>query len=65
MPSSVTEVMTEERVEGEIAFRVTKLGDLTHLEMNNEIRSTFGMFPDLYTGVDSTNPTINKSTFSY
>lgn len=59
LPSSVTEVMTEERVKGEAAFRVTKLGDLSHLEMNGVTRSTYGMYPEIYTGIDSTDPTVN------
>lgn len=58
-PSSVTEVATEERVKGEVSFRTTKLGDLSHLEMNGEKRSTYGMYPELYTGIDSTDPTVN------
>ena len=40
LPSSLTEIVTEERVKGEISFRVTKLGDLTHLETAGKIRST-------------------------
>ena len=59
LPSSVTEVMTEERVKGEVFFRVTKLGDLSHLEMNGEKRSTYGMYPEIWTGIDSTDPTVN------
>lgn len=59
LPSSVTEVVTEERIKGEVSFRVTKLGDLTHLEAAGEIRSTAGLFPEVYTGIDSTDPAIN------
>ena len=58
-PSSVTELVTEERVKGEVAFRMTKLGDLTHLEAAEEPRSMAGMFPECYTGVDSTDQLIN------
>ena len=58
-PSSLTEVVTEERVRGEVAFRVTKLGDLTHLEAAGEKRSTAGLFPECYTGIDSTDPAEN------
>ena len=59
LPSSVTEVVTEERIKGEVAFRLTKLGDLTHLEAAGEIRSTAGLFPEVYTGIDSTDPAVN------
>ena len=54
LPSSVTEVVTEDRIRGEVAFRITKLGDTTHLESNGEERSTAGLFPECYTGTDST-----------
>ena len=59
LPSSVTEVVTEERIRGEVSFRVTKLGDLTHLEAAGEPRSTAGLFPEVYTGIDSTDPAVN------
>ena len=59
MPSSVTEVVTEERVRGEVSFRVTKVGDLAHLEAAGEKRSTAGLFPECFTGIDSTDPAVN------
>ena len=59
LPSSLTEVVTEERIKGEVAFRMTKLGDLTHLEAAGEARSTAGLFPEVFTGFDSTNPAKN------
>ncbi len=59
LPSSVTEVVTEERIKGEVAFRITKLGDLTHLEAAGEKRSTAGQFPECFTGIDSTDPAVN------
>lgn len=59
LPSSVTEIVTEERVRGEVSFRMTKLGDLTHLEAAGEKRSTAGLFPETYTGIDSTDPAVN------
>ncbi len=59
LPSSVTEVVTEERIKGEVSFRVTKLGDLTHLEAAGETRSTAGLFPECWTGIDSTDPAVN------
>lgn len=55
MPSSVTELVTEERVKGEVSFRMTRMGDITHLEGNGEPGSTAGLFPLNYTGVDSTD----------
>lgn len=59
LPSSVTEVVTEERIKGELSFRTTKLGDLTHLESAGEKRSTAGLFPECWTGIDSTDPAVN------
>lgn len=59
LPSSVTEIVTEERIPGEVSFRMTKLGDLTHLEAAGEKRSTAGLFPECYTGIDSTDPAVN------
>ena len=59
LPSSVTEVVTEERIKGELSFRITKLGDLTHLESAGEKRSTAGLFPECWTGIDSTDPAVN------
>ena len=59
LPSSVTEIVTEERIPGEAFFRAVKIGDLTHLEMNGCPRSTHGLYPECYTGVDSTDPKIN------
>ena len=55
-PSSVTEIVTEERKKGECSFRITKLGDITHLESILEPRSDAGLFPECYTGTDSTDP---------
>ena len=59
LPSSVTEVVTEERIRGEVSFRIVRLGDLTHLEAAGEKRSTAGLFPEVYTGIDSTDPAVN------
>ena len=59
LPSSVTEIVTEERIPGEVSFRAVKIGDLTHLEMNGCPRSAHGLYPECYTGVDSTDPQIN------
>ena len=56
LTSSLTEVVTEERVPGEVSFRTTRLGDTAHLEAHGFRRSTAGLFPECYTGVDSTDP---------
>ena len=62
MPSSVTEIVTEERVRGEVIFRMTKGGDLTHLESAGQPRSMAGLFPECYTGIDSTDQLTNGAT---
>lgn len=54
LPSSISEIVTEERIHGEASFRITKLGDTAHLEANDEKRSTAGLFPECYTGIDTT-----------
>ncbi len=59
LPSSVTELLTEERVPGEVSFRMTRLGDIAHLESAGERRSTAGLFPECFTGIDSTDPDTN------
>ena len=59
LPSSVTELVTEERIPGEVFFRMTRFGDIAHLEYAGEKRSTAGMFPECFTGVDSTVPEDN------
>ena len=59
LPSSVTEVVTEERIQGEVSFRITRLGDIMHLESAGEKRSTAGLFPECFTGIDSTDPAVN------
>ena len=55
-PSSVTTLITEERVKGEVIFRCMQLGDLSHLYAGGERYSTAGLFPECYTGLDSTCP---------
>ncbi len=59
LTSSLTEVVTEERVPGEVSFRITRLGDIAHLEDGGEGRSTAGLFPECWTGVDSTDQLRN------
>lgn len=63
LPSSVTELVTEERILGEAAFRMIRMGDLTHLEANGEVASTAGLYPMVYNGIDSTAPDINGTHF--
>ncbi len=55
-PSSVTTVITEERVKGEVAWRCMQLGDLSHLYAGGERWSTAALYPECYTGVDSSWP---------
>lgn len=55
-PSSVTTLITEERTRGEAAFRCIGFGDLSHLNAAGEPYSTAGLYPECYTGRDSTNP---------
>lgn len=35
------------------------LGDLSHFAAAGQEMSTFGLYPEVYTGVDSTDPTVN------
>ena len=56
LPSSVTTLVTEERVKGEVVFRCMQLGDLSHLYAAGERHSTAGLFPECYTGRDTTDP---------
>lgn len=55
-PSSVTTIITEERVKGEVTFRCLGLGDLTHLNAAGERWSTAGLYPEVYDGRDTTDP---------
>lgn len=59
LPTSLTEIVTEERIPGEVSFRITRLGDTAHLESAGERRSTAGLYPECFTGVDSTDPKTN------
>lgn len=63
LPSSVTELVTEERIRGEAAFRMIRMGDLSHLDANGEVPSTAGLYPMQYNGIDSTDPGINGTRF--
>ena len=55
-PSSVTTLVTEERVKGEVVFRCMQLGDISHLYAGDERWSTAGLYPECYTGRDDTCP---------
>ena len=55
-PSSVTTLVTEERVKGEVVFRCMQLGDIGHLYAGNEPYSTAALYAECYDGRDSTSP---------
>ena len=59
LPTSLTEVLTEERIQGEVSFRTVRLGDMAHLEANGEPISPHALFPECYNGLDSTDPALN------
>ncbi len=52
LPSSVTEVVTEERKEGIASFRALCFGDLSHLYANGEKPSFSARFCELYSNKD-------------
>ncbi len=47
-PTSVTTVCTEERIKGEVCFRVQALGDTSHLYAGKEPISYVGFFQEVY-----------------
>lgn len=47
--SSVTTLITEERVRGEIFFKCMQVGDTSHLYTAGEPVSSYGLFPEVYT----------------
>lgn len=55
-PSSVTTLVTQERVKGEVDFRCMQYGDISHLYAADERYSTAGLFPEVFNGRDSTDP---------
>ena len=55
-PSSVTTLITEERVKGEVVFRCMQYGDLSHLYAADKPCSTAALFAECYDGRDSTEP---------
>ncbi|MBQ6564360.1 MAG: histidine phosphatase family protein [Clostridiales bacterium] len=56
VPSSVTTLISEERIPHEVSWRCIQLGDISHLTGAGESYSTAGLFPECYTGRDSTDP---------
>lgn len=56
LPSSVTTLVSEERVKGEIVWRCSQFGDLSHLYAADEQPSTAALFCECYDGRDSTSP---------
>ena len=55
-PSSVTTLVTEERVKGEVVFRCSGFGDISHLYAGGEPMSTAALYCEVYDGRDSTRP---------
>ena len=55
-PSSVTSLVTEERVRGEVWWRCEMMGDVSHLAVADMRPSTAAQFPEIYTGRDTTEP---------
>lgn len=55
-PSSVTTLISEERVQHEVSWRCLQLGDLSHLTSAAEPYSTAGLFPECYNGRETTDP---------
>ncbi|MBR6027872.1 MAG: histidine phosphatase family protein [Clostridia bacterium] len=53
-PSSVTTLITEERVKGEVVWRCMGYGDLSHLWAAGEPCSTAALFAEVYDGIDTT-----------
>ena len=47
-PSSVTTLITEERMKGEVFFRCAGMGDTSHLYAAGEPVSRAGLFPEVY-----------------
>ena len=56
LPSSVTTLITQECVKGEVEFRCLCAGDVSHLFEKPELISLAGLFPECCNGVESTDP---------
>ncbi len=55
-PSSVTSLVTEERVKGEVWWRCEAMGDTSHLAVADQAPSTAAQFPEIWMGRDNTEP---------
>ena len=55
-PSSVTSLVTEERVRGEVWWRCEAMGDTSHLAVADQQPSTAAQFPEVCTGQAGTEP---------
>ena len=51
-PSSVTTIVTEERVKGELFFKCVQMGDTSHLYAANQEPSPSGLYSEFYGGDD-------------
>ncbi len=51
-PTSVTEIVTEEREKGVVVFRALRVGDITHLNMGHEEPSFSARFCELFENED-------------
>ena len=56
LPASITTLVTQERLPGQVEFRCVCLGDVSHLTEAGEPPSLAGLFPECYNGVESTDP---------
>ncbi len=52
LPTSVTELVTEERREGVAYFRMNRFGDLSHLDIAGEPPAFSGRFCEMYKNLD-------------
>lgn len=57
LPSSVTELATEEREQGIASFRCSRFGDLSHLYAGNEEPSFYARFCENYSAFDERHET--------
>lgn len=51
-PTSVTEVVTEERQQGIASFRAMKIGDISHLSVGNEPAAFAARFCEVYSNIE-------------
>lgn len=56
LPASITTLVTQERLPGQVEFRCLCLGDVSHLIEAGEPPSLAGLFPECFNGVESTDP---------